>query len=251
MSGSPNKQELKQENVLVDKERQGGVVGQGELYSPDYAIRKRVDENPKPNNEDEKIGQGELYSPNHAVKLPTKNHNNRHHHHHQDTPELSSIKWRMGLLKDKLIEKLSDATATNSISSMTRTATNESDLNDQQNQQKTSLENAKSFIETIIRDVGQAAQGRTKDALQRIKSHLADIFPSLSPSLTSKIVDDAENEAINEEISQGGREDDGNEEQFENQNQGNRYVNGKIDRSPASSSSLVTSVSLIPVVSKL
>ncbi|KAG2256985.1 hypothetical protein Bca52824_076279 [Brassica carinata] len=60
-----------------------------------------------------------------------------------------------------------------------------------------SLENAKQFLEGVIKDFAGAAQGMTKDALHRIKTHLAVILPSVSPSVTGKIVDDAEKEAIN------------------------------------------------------
>ncbi|VVA91568.1 unnamed protein product [Arabis nemorensis] len=62
-----------------------------------------------------------------------------------------------------------------------------------------SLENTKQFLEGVIKDFAGAAHGMTKDALHRIKTHLADILPSVSPAVTGKIVDDAEKEAINGE----------------------------------------------------
>lgn len=49
------------------------------------------------------------------------------------------------------------------------------------------LDNARHFLETVVRDVTVAAQGRTKDALQRIKAHLVHILPSLSPAITAKV----------------------------------------------------------------
>lgn len=50
-----------------------------------------------------------------------------------------------------------------------------------------SLENAKQFLEGVIKDFAGAAQGMTKDALHRIKTHLADILPSVSPAVTGKV----------------------------------------------------------------
>ncbi|XP_074270368.1 uncharacterized protein LOC141594065 [Silene latifolia] len=133
------------------------------------------------------IGQGELYSPNHAIKINT-NHNINHNNYNNKNNNLggednkenkmvvkgvaSDIRSRMITLKDKVMEKLTAAAVPSD-----------------------KLENARSFLETMIKDVTSAAQGITKDALQRIKSHLVDILPSISPSLTSKMVDDADEEA--------------------------------------------------------
>ena len=49
------------------------------------------------------------------------------------------------------------------------------------------LENARHFLETIVKDVKVAADGLTKDALNCIKHHLLDILPSLSPAITIKV----------------------------------------------------------------
>lgn len=49
------------------------------------------------------------------------------------------------------------------------------------------LENSRHFIESVIRDVTVAAHGLTRDALLRIKTHLADLLPSLSPNITRKV----------------------------------------------------------------
>ena len=49
------------------------------------------------------------------------------------------------------------------------------------------FDNARQFLETVVRDVTLAAQGLTKDALQRIKSRLVHILPSLSPPITTKV----------------------------------------------------------------
>ncbi|XP_021763946.1 uncharacterized protein LOC110728611 [Chenopodium quinoa] len=84
----------------------------------------------------------------------------------------NDIKNRMSMVKERLMEKLAAASVPSE-----------------------ALENARLYFESVIKDVTTAAQGLTKEALQRIKSHLADIMPSLSPSLTSKMVDDAEEEA--------------------------------------------------------
>jgi len=58
------------------------------------------------------------------------------------------------------------------------------------------LDNARQSVETIIKDMTHAAQGMTKDAMQRIKGRLVEILPSLSPHHTGKIVDDAEREVL-------------------------------------------------------
>uniref|UniRef100_A0A803MDP9 Uncharacterized protein n=1 Tax=Chenopodium quinoa TaxID=63459 RepID=A0A803MDP9_CHEQI len=76
----------------------------------------------------------------------------------------NDIKNRMSMVKDRLMEKLAAASVPSE-----------------------ALENARLYFESVIKDVTTAAQGLTKEALQRIKSHLADIMPSLSPSLTSKV----------------------------------------------------------------
>ncbi|KAK9282176.1 hypothetical protein L1049_005088 [Liquidambar formosana] len=49
-----------------------------------------------------------------------------------------------------------------------------------------------------VRDVTVAAHGLTEDALHRIRSHLTEILPSLSPAYTRQMVDDAEKEAFRE-----------------------------------------------------
>jgi hypothetical protein len=49
------------------------------------------------------------------------------------------------------------------------------------------FDNGRQFLETVVRDVTLAAQGLTKDALQRIKSRLVHILPSLSPPITIKV----------------------------------------------------------------
>ncbi|WZZ80402.1 hypothetical protein YC2023_100974 [Brassica napus] len=135
-------------------------VGQGKLYSPDHAIKvaTKLDEN---------VGQvqGDLYSPDHAIKIAT-------------SPEEEKLRMlgmkSLATVKDKVLEKLAAAAVP-----------------------LESLENAKRFLEGVIKDFAGAAQGMTKDALHRIKTHLAVILPSISPSLAGKIVDDAEKEAIN------------------------------------------------------
>lgn len=114
------------------------------------------------------------------------------------------IRNRTGMVKERLMEKLAAASVPSD-----------------------ALENARHFFESVIKDVTSAAQGLTKEALQKIKSHLADILPSLSPSLTSKMVDDAEKEATTRET----REDDGEDVDKED----NEVHKGKAYASPVSS----------------
>ncbi|KAF8106093.1 hypothetical protein N665_0147s0050 [Sinapis alba] len=145
-------------------------VGQGKLYSPDHAIKvaTKVDEN---------VGQGKLYSPNHAIKITAnpENHSEKNSEEEDDSEEKQRMLGLKSLttVKDKVLEKLAAAAVPSE-----------------------SLENAKQFLEGVIKDFAGAAQGMTKDALHRIKTHLVVILPSVSPAVTGKIVDDAEKEAI-------------------------------------------------------
>ncbi|CAG7899724.1 unnamed protein product [Brassica rapa] len=142
-------------------------VGQGNLYSPDHAIKTKLDEN---------VGQvqGDLYSPDHAIKIATIPQKNSEKDDGEKQRMLGLT--TLATVKDKVLEKLATAAVPSE-----------------------SLENAKQFLEGVIKDFAGAAQGMTKDALHRIKTHLAVILPSVSPSVTGKIVDDAEKEAINGE----------------------------------------------------
>ncbi|EOA39445.1 hypothetical protein CARUB_v10012617mg [Capsella rubella] len=148
-------------------------VGQGKLYSPDHAIKiatKRY----------ENVEQGKLYSPDHAIKISEKP-NPENTVESSDSEEGEKQSKTMVLLgmknlasvKDKVLEKLAAASVPSE-----------------------SLENTKQFLEGVIKDFAGAAQGMTKDALHRIKTHLTVILPSVSPDVTGKIVDDAEKEAI-------------------------------------------------------
>ncbi|KAF3496936.1 hypothetical protein DY000_02054965 [Brassica cretica] len=124
------------------------------------------------------VGQGKLYSPDHAIKVATKldaikiatSPERISENSEEEKQRLKSL----ATVKDKVVEKLAAAAVPSE-----------------------SLENAKQFLEGVIKDFAGAAQGMTKDALHRIKTHLAVILPSVSPSVTGKIVDDAEKEAIN------------------------------------------------------
>jgi len=49
------------------------------------------------------------------------------------------------------------------------------------------LDNARQSLESIVKDVTQAAQGLTKEAVHRIKIRLAEILPFLSPNQTGKV----------------------------------------------------------------
>ena len=125
-------------------------VGQGKLYSPDHAIKvaTKLDEN---------VGQvqGDLYSPDHAIKIATSPE--------EEKQRMLGMK-SLATVKDKVLEKLAAAAVPSE-----------------------SLENAKRFLEGVIKDFAGAAQGMTKDALHRVKTHLAVILPSVSPSLAGKV----------------------------------------------------------------
>ncbi|CAH2037313.1 unnamed protein product [Thlaspi arvense] len=154
-------------------------VGQGKLYSPNHAIKVAT-------KSDENVGQGELYSPDHAIKITTSpNKVSEKPKLTLESEEEEGEKQRntmmLGLknlaaVKDKVLEKLTAAKVPSE-----------------------SLENSKQFLEGVIKDFAGAAQGMTKDALHRIKTHLSDVLPSVSPAVTEKMVDDAEKEAINGE----------------------------------------------------
>ncbi|KAJ4844495.1 hypothetical protein Tsubulata_006333 [Turnera subulata] len=85
------------------------------------------------------------------------------------------IRRHLGVIKERVLEKLA-------ASSVPADA----------------LDNARHFLETAVKDVTLAAHGLTKDTLNRIKTRLVDILPSLSPAITTKMVDDAAKEANGE-----------------------------------------------------
>ncbi|KAM2394692.1 hypothetical protein ACFX1X_032131 [Malus domestica] len=142
----------------------------------------------KGGSDDDDVGQGELYSPSHAIKVSNNKAN------HEPSLLLPSsmglavaadhIRWNLGAIKDRLLEKLAAAAVP-----------------------ADALDSARHFLESVVKDVTGAAHGITKDALHRVRTHLVDILPSLSPETTNKMVDEAEREANN--IGGGpGREDE-------------------------------------------
>ena len=139
-------------------------MGQGELYSPAHSINVIN----KEANLDPKVGQGELYSHSHAIKLSNNKANQE-----PSSPLPSSmglgvaadhIRWNLGAIKDRLLEKLAAADVP-----------------------ADALDSARHFLESIVKDVTGATHGITKDALHRIRTHLVDILPSLSPETTNKV----------------------------------------------------------------
>ncbi|XP_021297056.1 uncharacterized protein LOC110426208 [Herrania umbratica] len=97
----------------------------------------------------------------------------------------ADIRRNLGVIKERVLEKLAAAAVP-----------------------ADALENARHLLESAVRDVTVAAHGLTKDALHRIKTHLVDILPSLSPAVTRKMVDDAEKEANEEQETEGEHEVD-------------------------------------------
>ncbi|XWS19186.1 hypothetical protein CRYUN_Cryun32bG0109900 [Craigia yunnanensis] len=97
----------------------------------------------------------------------------------------ADIRRNLGVIKERVLEKLAAAAVP-----------------------ADALENARHFLESVVRDVTVAAHGLTKDALHRIKTHLVDILPSISPAITRKMVDDAEKEANEEQETEGEHEGD-------------------------------------------
>ncbi|KAL6335562.1 hypothetical protein AAG906_030692 [Vitis piasezkii] len=169
---------------------------------------------------DEDVGQGKLYSPAHAIQVVKK----RSSHKGDDEQEEEEsngrgIRRNVGVIKDRLLEKLSAAAVPTD-----------------------ALENARHFLETVVRDVRVAAHGLTMDALTRIKSHLSDFLPSLSPALAKKMVEDAEKEAAKQE--------EGDDEQ---QNKGQQQQGGSGNNKSASFMSPASSLfaSLVKPLSRL
>ncbi|XP_057855675.1 uncharacterized protein LOC131065235 [Cryptomeria japonica] len=96
------------------------------------------------------------------------------------------------------------------------------------------LDNARQSVETIIKDMTHAAQGLTKDAVQRIKSRLVEILPSLSPTQTEKIVDDAEIEVL--DMSQGSATRDASRDERKlSSTESTKQENQREDASPSKS----------------
>ncbi|KAM1240697.1 hypothetical protein ACFX15_045446 [Malus domestica] len=159
-------------------------VGQGELYSPAYSINVRNNKA----NLDANVGQGELYSPSHAIKVSNNKANQEPSSLLPSSMGLGvaadHIRWNLGAIKDRLLEKVAAAAVP-----------------------ADALDSARHFLESVVKDVTGAAHGITKDALHRVRTHLVDILPSLSPETTNKMVDEAEREVNN--IGGGhGREDE-------------------------------------------
>lgn len=129
---------------LVDK-------GQGELYSPDYAINvnKETTKQGQDKKEEQEIPEGTsgmgLVEASKGVAADITRRN-------------------FGAVKERLIENLAAAAVP-----------------------ADALDKTRQFLETFVRDVTLAAQGVTKDAILRIKTHLVDILPSLSPAITRKV----------------------------------------------------------------
>ncbi|OMO83290.1 hypothetical protein CCACVL1_11453 [Corchorus capsularis] len=103
----------------------------------------------------------------------------------------ADIRRNLGVIKERVLEKLTAAAVP-----------------------ADALENARHFLESVVRDVTVATHGLTKNALLRIKTHLVDILPSLSPAVTRKMVDDAEKEANEEQESEAEeqRQDNSNDQ---------------------------------------
>ncbi|OMO73888.1 hypothetical protein COLO4_26810 [Corchorus olitorius] len=103
----------------------------------------------------------------------------------------ADIKRNLGVIKERVLEKLTAAAVP-----------------------ADALENARHFLESVVRDVTVATHGLTKNALLRIKTHLVDILPSLSPAVTRKMVDDAEKEANEEQESEAEEQRQNNNDQL-------------------------------------
>ena len=77
-----------------------------------------------------------------------------------------------------------------------------------------------------------AAQGLTKDVVQRIKSRLVEILPSLSHLQTEKIVDDAEIEVL--DMSQGSANQDASRDESKTSlPESSKQENQREDASPS------------------
>ncbi|GMN48167.1 hypothetical protein TIFTF001_017348 [Ficus carica] len=116
------------------------------------------------------LGKGELYSPVHALRLVDNNNNNNNIGDTTMGVGGDMIRRNFGAIKERLMEELSAAAVP-----------------------ADALANARRMVETVLRDVTVAAHALSKDALHRIKTHLVEILPSLSPALTTKMVDEADN----------------------------------------------------------
>lgn len=161
-------------------------ISHGKLYSPEFSVH--VDAQNKNKNEDEEensSGQGKLYSPDHALHLQSngKVSENRAEHTQlwnkgkvvleASRGVAADIRRSLSQMKDRIVDKLAAVPVP-----------------------AEALDNARQSLESIIKDVTQAAQGLTKEAAHRIKIRLAEILPFLSPNQTGKIVDDVEREVM-------------------------------------------------------
>lgn len=167
--------------------RKHNSISQGKLYSPELSVHVDAQDKNKIEDEEEEngSGQGKLYSPEHALHLQTngKGLENRAEHTQlwnkgKGVLEVSKgvaadIRRSLSQMKDRIVDKLAAVPVP-----------------------AEALDNARQSLESIVKDVTQAAQGLTKEAVHRIKIRLAEILPFLSPNQTGKIVDDVEREVM-------------------------------------------------------
>lgn len=129
-------------------------VGQGELYSPAHSINLSNNKA----NLDANVGQGEFYSPSHAIKVSNNKANQE-----PSSPLPSSmglgvaadhIRWNLGAIKDRLLEKLAAAAVP-----------------------ADALDSARHLLESIVKDVTGAAHGITKDPCTGSEHILLTFYP--------------------------------------------------------------------------
>jgi len=210
--------------------RKQSSISPGKLYSPELSVH--VDAQKKNKREDGEeengSGQGKLYSPEHALHLQTndKGSENRGEHTQlwnkgKGVLEASrgvaaDIRRSLSQVKDRVVDKLAAVPVP-----------------------AEALDNARQSLESIIKDVTQAAQGLTKEAVHRIKVRLAEILPFLSPNQTGKIVDDVEREVMDMSEAPTGdsltTEENSSSGQSTNQgNQANRSISASTTSSTVS-----------------
>lgn len=169
--------------------RNQNSISSGKPYSPELSVhvdaQNKIKEEEEEEEEENGRGQGKLYTPDHALHLQTndKGSENRADHTQlwnkgKGVLEASrgvaaDIRRSLSQMKDKIVDKLAAVPVP-----------------------AEALDNARQSLESIIKDVTQAAQGLTKEAVHRIKIRLAEILPILSPNQTGKIVDDVEREVM-------------------------------------------------------
>jgi len=145
--------------------RKQNSISRGKLYSPKLSIHVNAQKKNKREDEEEEngSGHGKLYSHEHALHLQTNDKGSENRSEHTQLWNkgkgmleasrgvVADIRRSLSQVKDRIVDKLAVVPVP-----------------------AESLDNARQSLESIIKDVSQATQGLTKEAVHRIKGRLSN-----------------------------------------------------------------------------